>query len=60
MLGATAAQVYSFDLDRLRPVADVIGPTAAGIAAPLLDPPLFPEQTVTPALAPGGISRGPS
>jgi predicted TIM-barrel fold metal-dependent hydrolase len=57
MLGATAAQVYSFDLDKLRPVADVIGPTVDEIAAPLLDPPRFPEQTVTPALAPAGISR---
>lgn len=57
MIGDTAAAVYGFDLDTLQSVADSIGPTVEEVAAPLLDPPSFPEQTVTPALAPAGFSR---
>lgn len=58
MLGANAAEVYSFDLGALQPVADAIGPTVSEIATPLTDDaPRFPEETVTPALAPGGMSR---
>ena len=57
MVGANAAAVYSFDLDSLQAVADRVGPTVAEIAEPLLAPPAFPEQTVTPALDPAGMSR---
>lgn len=57
MVGATAAEVYSFDLDALQAHADKIGPTVAEVAEPLQAPPAFPEQTVTPALAPEGFSR---
>jgi hypothetical protein len=57
MVGGTAAAVYSFDVEALQRVADQIGPTVEEIAAPLLDPPSFPDQTVTPALAPAGFSR---
>jgi len=56
MVGGTAAAVYSFDLDALQSVAEAIGPTVDEVATPLLDPPKFPEQTVTPALAPAGMS----
>jgi predicted TIM-barrel fold metal-dependent hydrolase len=57
MLGATAASVYSFDMAGLQRFADVVGPTVEEIAEPLAVPPAFPEQTVTPALAPAGMSR---
>jgi predicted TIM-barrel fold metal-dependent hydrolase len=57
MLGGTAAGVYSFDLVALQKVADLIGPTVEEVAAPLVSPPSFPEETVTPALAPAGFSR---
>ena len=52
-----AAAVYAFDLAALQTVADQVGPTVGEVATPLLDPPSFPEQTVTPALAPAGMSR---
>jgi predicted TIM-barrel fold metal-dependent hydrolase len=57
MLGATAASVYGFDLAALQRFADVVGPTVDEIAEPLAVAPAFPEQTVTPALAPAGMSR---
>ncbi len=57
MLGGTAARVYGFDERALQKVADVIGPTVDEIDTPLVDPPSFPDETVTPALAPAGISR---
>jgi hypothetical protein len=57
MLGRTAAKVYGFDERVLQKVADVIGPTVDEIDTPLVDPPSFPDETVTPALAPAGISR---
>ena len=57
MVGANAAAVYSFDLDALQAVADRVGPTVGEIAEPLRVPPAFPEQTVTPALDPAGMSR---
>ena len=57
MLGGTAAVVYSFDPAALQSVADVVGPTVEEVAEPLVSPPSFPEDTVTPALAPAGFSR---
>ena len=57
MVGGTAAAVYAFDLAALQTVADQVGPTVGEVATPLFDPPSFPEQTVTPALAPAGMSR---
>ena len=57
MVGANAAAVYSFDVDALQAVADRVGPTVGEIAEPLRVPPAFPEQTVTPALDPAGMSR---
>ncbi|MDQ1507545.1 MAG: hypothetical protein QOD57_5272 [Actinomycetota bacterium] len=56
MLGGTAADVYSFDLEELHKFAADIGPTVDEVAEPLLSPPRFPEETVTPALAPAGFS----
>jgi predicted TIM-barrel fold metal-dependent hydrolase len=35
MLGSTAAAVYGFDLDALRPIADRVGPTVCEIRQPL-------------------------
>jgi predicted TIM-barrel fold metal-dependent hydrolase len=57
MLGGNAATVYGFDEEALRKAADAFGPTVEEVAAPLVDPPAFPEETVTPALAPAGFSR---
>jgi predicted TIM-barrel fold metal-dependent hydrolase len=57
MLGGTAAGVYSFDYGALQKLADAIGPTVEEVASPLVSPPSFPEETVTPALAPAGFSR---
>jgi hypothetical protein len=39
MLGLTAAEVYAFDVDALRPIADRIGPTVAELQVPLDNPP---------------------
>ena len=39
MLGLTAAAVYGFDLDALRPIADRVGPTVAELQVPLDSPP---------------------
>ncbi|MGH8999298.1 MAG: amidohydrolase family protein [Acidimicrobiia bacterium] len=55
ILGGTAAAVYSFDEEALGKVAQVVGPTVAEVATPLLDPPSFPDETVTPPLAPMGL-----
>jgi predicted TIM-barrel fold metal-dependent hydrolase len=46
MLGETAAQVYGFDLDMLRPIADKVGPTVAELALPLERMPVVPDDTV--------------
>jgi len=55
MVGETAAQVYSFDMEALQKIADSVGPAVAEIAEPLLVPPAFPEETTTPALDPAGM-----
>ncbi len=39
MLGLTAAEVYGFDVDRLRPIADRVGPTVGELRVPLDAPP---------------------
>lgn len=39
MFGETAADVYGFDLEALRPIADRVGPTVAEIQEPLLEKP---------------------
>jgi predicted TIM-barrel fold metal-dependent hydrolase len=39
MLGLTAAEVYGFDVDALRPIADRVGPTVAELRVPLDEPP---------------------
>jgi hypothetical protein len=39
MVAGTAAHVYGFDLDALRPAADRFGPTVAEIAEPLTELP---------------------
>lgn len=39
MLGLTAAEVYGFDVDALRPIAERIGPTVAELRVPLDEPP---------------------
>ncbi len=44
MLETTAAEVYGFDLDLLRPVGDVIGPTVADVLVPL-DPSDYPSDS---------------
>lgn len=47
LLAERAAQVYQFDLDLLRPVADEIGPTIEQLDSPLLPEsrPKYPDQT---------------
>jgi predicted TIM-barrel fold metal-dependent hydrolase len=45
MLGETAAEVYGFDLEQLRPIADGVGPTVAEVAEPLTEVPRVPEDT---------------
>jgi predicted TIM-barrel fold metal-dependent hydrolase len=39
MLGLTAAEVYNFDIDALRPIAERVGPTVGEIEVPLDEPP---------------------
>jgi predicted TIM-barrel fold metal-dependent hydrolase len=45
-LAGNAAKVYGFDLDALRPAADVYGPTVAEIAEPLLELPERPNEAL--------------
>ena len=47
LLATRAADVYQFDLDRLQPIADQIGPTLDELTTPLLPEewPNYPEQT---------------
>jgi len=45
MLGETAADVYGFDLEQLRPIADRVGPTVGDVAEPLATLPRVPEDT---------------
>jgi predicted TIM-barrel fold metal-dependent hydrolase len=46
MLAGTAAELYGFDLDALRPLADRVGPTVAEIARPLTELPANPNQAL--------------
>jgi predicted TIM-barrel fold metal-dependent hydrolase len=45
MLGGTAAEVYGFDLNYLRKVADGFCPTVDEVATPLVNVPRVPEDT---------------
>lgn len=60
MLGQTAAEVYGFDLDVLRPLADQIGPTVEEVLKPLTpqEAPRFGEDSVCPSF--GGFYLGDS
>jgi predicted TIM-barrel fold metal-dependent hydrolase len=55
MLGGNAARVYGFDLAALQSFADRFGPTRDQIHSPLTDPPRYPDETVTPTLAPENL-----
>ncbi|MFM8303364.1 MAG: amidohydrolase family protein [Actinomycetota bacterium] len=44
LLGLTAASVYGFDLDALRPAAERFGPTVAELAEPLTELPENPNE----------------
>ena len=46
MLAGTAAELYGFDLEALRPHADRVGPTVAEIARPLTELPENPNQAL--------------
>ena len=46
MLAGTAVELYGFDLDKLRPHADRVGPTVAEIATPLTSLPSDPNQAL--------------
>ena len=48
MLGETAATLYDFDLDALKPIVDRIGPTPEEVSVPLA-PEEFPEKSYTNA-----------
>ena len=48
MLGLNAAELYDFDLDALKPIAEKCGPTWDELSVPLA-PSEFPEQTHTNA-----------
>jgi predicted TIM-barrel fold metal-dependent hydrolase len=50
MLGTTAASVYGFDVDRLRPIADEVGPTPEEILSPPTED-RFPRGDVHKPLA---------
>jgi predicted TIM-barrel fold metal-dependent hydrolase len=56
MLGETAADVYGFDLEQLRPIADRVGPTVAEVAEPLTTLPRVPEDTYS-AVFDGAVNR---
>lgn len=45
-VGSNAADVYGFDLDALRPLADRFGPTVAEIAEPLVELPANPNDAL--------------
>ena len=55
MLGGNAARIYGFDLAALQPLADRFGPTRDQVRTPLTDPPRYPDQTITPSLAPENL-----
>jgi len=46
ILGGNAAELYDFDLDKLAPLADRIGPTVEDIARPLVDLPESPNDAL--------------
>jgi predicted TIM-barrel fold metal-dependent hydrolase len=46
MLAGTAAELYGFDLDKLRPLADRVGPTVGEISQPLTELPAEPNQAL--------------
>jgi predicted TIM-barrel fold metal-dependent hydrolase len=46
MLAGTAAELYGFDLAKLRPLADRVGPTVAEVARPLTELPENPNQAL--------------
>ena len=59
ILGLNQAEFYGFDLDRLRPIADRIGPTPRTSARPTPVPPPSGSRCAAPA-APGSRDRRPS
>jgi predicted TIM-barrel fold metal-dependent hydrolase len=46
ILAGTAADLYGFELDKLRPLADKVGPTVAEVARPLTELPDEPNQAL--------------
>ena len=44
MLAGTAAELYGFDLDKLRPIAEQVGPTVDEVAQPLTSCPRTPTR----------------
>jgi predicted TIM-barrel fold metal-dependent hydrolase len=46
MLAGTAAELYGFDLDKLRPLADKYGPTVGELSQPLVELPAEPNQAL--------------
>jgi hypothetical protein len=46
MLAGTAVELYGFDLDKLRPLADRVGPTVADVSTPLTALPSEPNQAL--------------
>jgi predicted TIM-barrel fold metal-dependent hydrolase len=53
MVGLTAAEVYGFDLDVLRPVADRIGPSVGSVFAGI---DTIPDDATTFAFGPRGVT----
>jgi len=51
MLGATAAEVFDFDMVALQALADRIGPTVADVRTPPARLPRVPEDTMSPVFA---------
>mgnify|MGYP001278290837 CR=1 FL=1 len=46
MLAGTAAEVYGFDLEKLKPLANKVGPTVAEVQQPLTELPENPNQAL--------------
>jgi hypothetical protein len=46
MLAGTAAELYGFDLDKLRPLADKVGPKVSEVAKPLTELPEGANQAL--------------
>jgi predicted TIM-barrel fold metal-dependent hydrolase len=53
VLARTAAKLYEFDLDKLAPLADKVGPTVAEIAEPLHELPEQPNEALLKAVGIG-------